>query len=127
MNRTIHISAEDYRNGNWDALKQTRPKRQHKFNAKKTMVDGIYFDSQAEANFSCNLKLLSKAGEIRGFARQARFVIGEGTEYVTDFIIFNNDNSYRIVDVKGIETSDFKLKMKIMKEKYPELIVELEK
>lgn len=125
MNKTIHISAEDYRNGNF-SLAPKQPKR-HKYNAQKTEVDGIYFDSKAEAEFYAGLKLLLRAKEIKGFARQARFVIGEGTEYVTDFIIINNDNTCRIVDVKGIETSDFKLKMKMMKEKYPELVVELEK
>lgn len=103
-----------------------------KYNAKKTKIDGITFDSKAEANFYCQLKLLLKSGKISGFCRQARFVVIAGddesraTEYVTDFVIFYPDKTYRIVDVKGVQTQEFKLKMKAMHEKYPDLKVELE-
>lgn len=112
-------------------VKMPEQKRQ-KYNARKVRVDGIAFDSQTEANYYCRLKLLLRAGEIDGFCRQARFVVtygqdGEkGTEYVTDFIVFLPDKTYRIVDVKGIKTRDFKLKMKSLREKYPRLKVELE-
>lgn len=103
-----------------------------KYNSRKVNVDGILFDSQAEANFYCRLKLLLRAGEIEGFCRQARFVITEGkngekgSEYVTDFIVFLPDGKYRIVDVKGVKTDTFKLKIKCLREKYPKLKVELE-
>lgn len=75
---------------------------------------------------------IPKCGKISGFCRQARFVVITGddemraTEYVTDFVIFYPDKTYRIVDVKGVRTQEFKLKMKAMHEKYPELNVELE-
>lgn len=77
--------------------------------------------------------MLLKVGAINGFCRQARFVITEGkngergTEYVTDFVIFYPDGIYRIVDTKGVETPDFKLKVKSFYEKYPKLKIELEK
>lgn len=108
-------------------------KSRNKYNAKKAWVDGILFDSNAEADYYCKLKLLLRAGEITGFCRQARFVITEGingergTEYVTDFIIFYPDGNYRIVDVKGKETEVFKIKVKAFREKYPKLKIELEK
>lgn len=104
-----------------------------KYNARKVNIDGIKFDSQAEANYYCTLKILLKTGEITGFCRQARFVITEGkngengTEYVTDFVVFYPDNTYRIVDVKGIKTETFKLKVKSFREKYPKLKIELER
>ena len=107
-------------------------KKRSKYNARKVRVDGIAFDSQAEANYYCRLKLLLRAGEIDGFCRQARFVVTEGrngergTEYVTDFVVFYPDGSYRIVDVKGVKTDAFRLKVKCMREKYPRLKVELE-
>lgn len=107
-------------------------KSKSKYNSRKVNVDGILFDSQAEANFYCRLKLLLRAGEIEGFCRQARFVITEGkngekgTEYVTDFIVFLPGGKYRIVDVKGVKTDTFKLKIKCLREKYPKLKVELE-
>lgn len=86
-----------------------------------------------KADYYCQLKLLTRAGEIKGFCRQARFVVTEGvgsiergTEYVADFVIFNNDGTSRIVDTKGVKTNEFKLKMKSFREKYPTLKVELE-
>lgn len=107
-------------------------KHKSKYNARKVRVDGIAFDSQVEANYYCRLKLLLRAGKIDGFCRQARFVVTEGrddekgTEYVTDFIVFYPDGKYRIVDVKGVKTDVFRLKVKCMREKYPKLKIELE-
>ena len=109
-----------------------KPKKKSKYNNKKTRVDGILFDSQKEANYYIGLKILTACGEIRGFGIQMRIVIAEGdentraTEYLPDFVIFNKDGTYRIVDVKGMQTDVFKLKMKMLKEKYPKLDIELE-
>lgn len=113
-------------------VKVSDQKKRSKYNARKVRVDGIAFDSQAEANYYCRLKLLLRAGEIDGFCRQARFVVTEGrngergTEYVTDFVVFYPDGSYRIVDVKGVKTDAFRIKVKCMREKYPKLKIELE-
>lgn len=113
-------------------VKVPEQKKRSKYNARKVRVDGIAFDSQAEANYYCRLKLLLRAGEINGFCRQARFVVTEGrngergTEYVTDFVVFYPDGSYRIVDVKGVKTDAFRIKVKCMREKYPKLKIELE-
>ena len=93
-----------------------------KYNSRKTVIDGISFDSQAEADYYCQLKILLRAGKIDGFCRQARFVVTEGkngekgTEYVTDFVIFYPNGTYRIVDVKGVKTDVFKLKIKFLRE-----------
>lgn len=104
-----------------------------KYHSKKVRVDGIPFDSQKEADYYAGLKILLEKGIIDGFCRQARFVVTAGddetraTEYVTDFVIFFPDKTYKIVDVKGMETEVFKLKMKSLKEKYPKIKIEMEK
>lgn len=108
-------------------------KKKSKYNSRKVRIDGIPFDSQKEADYYCQLKLFLQSGIIDGFCRQARFVVTAGnddtkaTEYVTDFVIFYPDKTYRIVDVKGMETEVFKLKMKSLKEKYPKIKIEMEK
>jgi len=113
-------------------FKVPETEKKSKYNSRKVYIDGISFDSQAEANYYCQLKILLRAGKIDGFCRQARFVVTEGkngekgTEYVTDFIIFYPNGSYRIVDVKGVKTDVFKLKIKCLREKYPKLKIELE-
>lgn len=103
-----------------------------KYRAVKTWIDGICFDSKKEAEFYGTLKALQRAGAIKGFCRQARFVVAEGTdrdsraaEYVTDFIVFENDGGCKIIDVKGMQTEQFKLKMKLFRERFPGLTVEL--
>ena len=109
------------------------PDKKSKYHSNKVWVYGIAFDSQKEADYYCQLKLLLRGGVIDGFCRQARFVITAGddgtkaVEYVTDFVIFFPDKTYKIVDVKGMETPVFKLKMKSLKEKYPKINIELEK
>lgn len=76
---------------------------------------------------------MQRCGLIDGFCRQPRFPITEGTdkdkgtEYVADFVVFYPGGTYKIVDVKGMETEIFKLKMKCFAEKFPRLKVVLEK
>ena len=125
LSRQLHLDRESYR-------KMINGKKQSKYLAKKTTLDGIAFDSQLEADYYSLLKLRQKAGEVIGFCRQPRFVVIEGqngekgSEYVADFIEFTADGRYRIIDVKGMKTEVFKLKMKAFKEKYPGLEIELE-
>lgn len=108
-----------------------KPKQKSKYHARKIMVDGIYFDSEVEADYYCYLKFLQMAGEIDGFCRQARFLVTNGTEtergteYVVDFVVFMPDRTYKIIDVKGVKTDAFKLKMKDLREKYPKLKVDI--
>lgn len=70
-----------------------------KYHSHHTWIDGICFDSQSEANYYNSLKLLMRAGAIKGFCRQPSFVLVEGNEkeraiiYSADFIIFKLDGS----------------------------------
>lgn len=48
---------------NWPKRKQGDP-RKSKYNAQKTKIDGIPFDSLAEAKYYCGLKLRLAIGEI---------------------------------------------------------------
>ena len=103
-----------------DVLKTKR----NKYNAVKTKVDGITFDSKREAEYYSELKLRQKAGEILGFCRQPQFVLDDaGTTYRADFIVFYPDGKAEVIDVKGVETQVFKLKMKMFKMRYPGLEV----
>jgi hypothetical protein len=104
-----------------------------KYKNKKTWVDGICFDSQKEANYYYQLKFLLRAGKIKGFCLQPKFVLVEGNEktraitYSADFIIFNNDGSYRLIDTKGFESEQWKRTFKQFRLKYPELELEIVK
>ena len=56
--------------------------RPNKYGARKTVVDGVTFDSAGEARRWANLKLLQAAGIIRCLRRQVRVPL-----YVGDWIV----------------------------------------
>lgn len=90
-----------------------------KYRNVKTQVDGITFDSKAEANRYLELKSLQHAGLIRGFAMQPSFRFASGTRYIPDFIVCGYGGEIWVEDVKGVETAAFKLKAKLLKHEYP--------
>lgn len=94
-------------------------KARHKFGAKKTVQDGIKYDSKAEADYAAHLKLLQDAGKIIGILRQPVYYLPGGTRYVADFLVFWADGSVDTLDVKGVETEGFKIKWKEVRAAYP--------
>jgi hypothetical protein len=86
----------------------------HKFNAVRTEVDGITFPSKAEARYYERLKARQMAGEVVGFLRQVPFHLPGGVRYIVDFLEFHTDGSVHFIDLKGVETSEFKTKMRLM-------------
>lgn len=102
-----------------------------KYNARKTIVDGITFDSQAEARRYGELKLMQGAGLISGLQCHPKFEILPAFTYKgkrVRAVSYNADLQYienkRIVveDVKGgkaTQTAVFRLKWKLAKHWYP--------
>ena len=95
-----------------------------KYNAIKTTVDGITFDSRKEASRYTELKLLSQSGEIRELRRQVPFELipkrGKlrAIRYIADFVYADNHGNDIVEDVKGMKTQVYKLKKRMMLEKY---------
>lgn len=93
----------------------------NKFNARKTVVDNITFDSAKEARRYGELKLLERAGQIRGLELQKPFAIAINDKpcfkWLADFVYFEGEK--RIVeDVKGVRTPLYKLKKKCVEAAY---------
>ena len=107
-----HWSVEDYKNFT------DSKKRKTKYRANKTSVDGHTFDSKKEAEYYCELKLRLQAKEINGFCLQPTFMLAPGLKYKADFIVFNSDNSYEVIDVKGVRTKEYIAKKKVFEDKY---------
>lgn len=103
--------------------------KKSKYRNKITSIDGISFRSHKEKEFYKSLKLLKESNTIAGFSLQPQFILVEGNEeekaitYKADFIIFNLDGTFEIVDVKGMVTEQFKRTFKMFKLKYPSLKV----
>jgi hypothetical protein len=90
-----------------------------KYGAIRTEVDGITFASKAEARRYAELKLMERAGVIRDLVLQPRYelcVTGERIcWYVADFAYTDNATDAPVVeDVKGVKTSVYRLKKKLM-------------
>lgn len=111
--------------------------RGNKYKARKTTIDGITFDSQAEADRYQQIKLLQRAGEVKSFELQPAFeiipayhhpVTGKKVRaayYIADFKITWRDGRVTVEDVKGMKTPVYKLKKKLIEAKYGILIEEV--
>ena len=103
-----------------------------KYHSKKTPVDGIIFDSKAEADRFVELKLLQRSGAISGLILQPSFDLIPAykkngkkvrkTVYVADFQYYDEITQETVIeDVKGVKTPVYKLKKKLFEYLYPDL------
>ena len=110
-----------------------------KYHNKKTVIDGIKFDSKIEAERYAQLKILERAGVIRDLELQPEYELiplfrkngktWRKTVYKADFryILAENDKTI-IEDVKGstaVITDVFRLKQKLFEYRYPELTIKI--
>ena len=96
-----------------------RKKITHKFHAKSCERDGKKFPSKAERAHYDKLKILQKAGKILFFLRQVPFDLPGENKYVCDFMVFWEDGTVSVQDVKGFETDSFRIKRRLLEETYP--------
>lgn len=111
-----------------------------KYHSKKTVVDGIEFHSKKEANRWKELLLLERAGVISDLRRQVLFelipayyeeyeryspktgkrlqngrkCVERGVMYVADFV-YMKDGKNVVEDTKGVRTTDYIIKRKLMR------------
>lgn len=107
-----------------------------KYGSKKVTIDGITFDSKKEAHRYCELKLLLRAGKIKGLELQKPFelipaqrepstmtktgkeklgrVIEQSVKYIADFVYIDASGKTVVEDTKGVKTKDYIIKRKLM-------------
>ena len=107
-----------------------------KYKAKKTVVNGVSFDSKKEAERFLELTAMAKAGEIINLQRQVRFLlipaqrepdivgpkggrkpgklIEREVSYIADFMYFDKDGNLVVEDAKGMRTKEYILKRKML-------------
>ena len=110
-----------------------------KYHNKKTVIDGIKFDSKLEAERYSQLKIMERAGVIRDLELQPEYELipsfrkngktWRRTLYKADFrYILCEDDRIIIEDVKGsiaVITDVFRLKRKLFEYRYPELTIKI--
>lgn len=102
-----------------------------KYNSKKTIIDGITFDSKKEAKRYVELKKKQEEGEITDLRLQVPFELvpsftieidgkkrkRRNIRYIADFVYCENGQKV-VEDVKGRKTDIYKLKKKLFEYKY---------
>lgn len=98
-----------------------------KYHAKKTVVDGITFDSRKEADRYLVLKGMEEDGSIEDLRRQVRYELVPAFDvdgkhyrpvyYVADFV-YCEDGREVVEDVKGVRTDVYRLKSKLFARRY---------
>ena len=98
--------------------------KKNKYHAVKETVDGIRFDSRAEAQRYRQLKMLQQAGVSIGLACHPRFELipgavldgikEQGIYYTADFSYVEPGGGIVVEDVKGVTTRDYLLRRKMM-------------
>lgn len=110
-----------------------------KYHNAKTVLDGIKFDSKLEAERYEQLKILERAGVIRGLELQPSFELIPSFKkngktwrkivYKADFsYILCEDGRMIIEDVKGstaVITRVFRMKQKLFEYKYPDYTISI--
>lgn len=90
----------------------------------------IKFDSKTEAEYYLYLRTLQHYKQISEIELQPSFTLleggrGQGITYRADFKVTYPNGEVEIIDVKGYETKDFKMKKKLFEAKYPDLKIRL--
>lgn len=101
------------------------PRRKpNKYNARKTTVYGIAFDSKREADYYLELLARKQAGEIVRIDFQPSYTILAGFKdntgknqkpitYTADFFVTYADGHSEVIEVKGVRTRDYLLRKKL--------------
>jgi hypothetical protein len=104
-----------------------------KYRNKKITIDGIVFDSLAEGKRYEELKLMKHANnpkdKVVSIDCHPRYDIYLGNKYIAhykaDFKVRYEDGREEIEDVKGIKTSTYRLKKKLVEAIYGIKIIEI--
>lgn len=90
----------------------------NKYGAIRTTYNGRSYASRAEARWAQYYEAELKAGRLKGLEYQPMIELTprpNRIKYVADFKLFHLDGTVEYIDVKGMETAVFKLKLKLLK------------
>lgn len=100
--------------------------KEGKYKNKKTIIDGILFDSKAEATRWQELKFLFDHRQILELQRQVKFDLVVSEKVVCRIVIdfrYKEKDRWVVEDIKGFFTPISKLKYKLFAALYPQIEV----
>lgn len=95
----------------------------NKYGAKKTEFNGYKYDSKFEASVARELELRKQGGDILDYDKQYKVEMwahrSDGTpgfkvSHKVDFRIHHKDGSFELLEAKGVETADYKMRRKFL-------------
>lgn len=98
-----------------------KPAKKNKHNAQATILHGVRYHSKFEAEVAQDLIYQKRAGMIRDFENQFKVEMEVFTKcgnrsivlsHKIDFRVHNLDGSYTLLEAKGYETADYKMRRK---------------
>lgn len=112
------ISVQEFR----DKVKSDKGgNKRNKYNAVKTMYNGVMYDSKLEARVAHRIDLMKKAAgkeRVADVERQVAFSFDYNKihicKYVCDFVITFADGHKEYWDAKGVEMREGRIKSKLM-------------
>ena len=87
-------------------------------------AEGIKFDSKMEAKYYIYLLMLQHQGQIKQIDMQPAYQLEEGPRsiiYKADFLVTWKDGRQEVIDVKGVQTKDFRMKAKMFRNRNPHM------
>lgn len=115
--------------------------KRSKYGNRKTIIDGIKFDSIKEGEYYKHLKVIDKMGLIEKLELQVKFPytitysqngleMSKKAFYRADFVVtYVSDKTIgqkvAVIDVKGTRTAEYKRKKKIIEHLYKIKIIEV--
>ena len=99
-----------------------------KYRNRPIVVDGVRFDSQAEARRHGELTLMQRAGEISDLARQVPFDLQVNGHHIARYVadhVYTKDGERVVEDTKGVATPVYKIKRSLMAALHGVKIVEV--
>ena len=102
-----------------------------KYHNTKVEVDGYTFDSKRESSYYQELKYRKMAGEIKEIRLQPKYELMPKFKhnsktilpitYTADFEITLSDGRKQVIDVKGVRTQQYTIRVKLLKFRYPDI------
>lgn len=99
--------------------------QESKYRNQPMIYNGIRYHSKKEAEYAQSLDLLQRTGDLKWWTRQVPFYLPSGIKLVVDFGLCRKDGTFHLVEVKGMETQLWRVKMKLLKHFYPLAEVEV--
>lgn len=97
----------------------------NKYGAKRTEFNGKIYDSKYEASVAQELETRKRAKDIKDYETQyrieAKIYREDGVHAFTikhkvDFRLHHNDGSYELLEAKGVETADYKMRRRCLEQ-----------